>query len=328
MITFIYSTCRKSPMFEWFVDSLYMQATDNMFDLSKIQIVLVDFELQHDSSRIDTFKAMVNNRFDFVHVEPKPSTYQGKYRKTTRDFFAAGSARNTGVCYAKHNYVAFIDDLSILANNSFETLIECANRNIVVGFAYKKTLNLHVKDGNFTAYSKFVEEDHRLYLEPIEEYRQIQGNQLYGYNACPLEAVLKINGYDEICNSMGQEDCHFGSRLAKAGYEIYYARNVLFYESEERGHSDNIFIKREIGIDESVYRQLMADYGINTRYYDGNSFCTVHFTLDLLTKDTFWTHGNDYDLSKLRETILNGGSFPSEFPDDAKTIDGFFLKDI
>ena len=64
MITFIYSTCRKTPMLEWFVDSLYNQANEIVFDLSKIQIVIVDFELQ--SRDQDEIKRIINNRFDFV----------------------------------------------------------------------------------------------------------------------------------------------------------------------------------------------------------------------------------------------------------------------
>ena len=326
MITFIYSTCRKTPMLEWFVDSLYNQANEIVFDLSKMQIVIVDFELQ--SRDQDEIKGIINNRFDFVHVQPKPSCYQGKYRITSQDFFAAGNARNTGVCYAKYRYIAFIDDLSIMAPNSFSSLVDCAKRNIIVGFSYKKTLEMKVENGNLISHSNFAEEDHRLSLEPIEEYRRIKGNQLYGYNACQLDAILKINGYDEITNTVGQEDCHFGIRLAKAGYDIYYARDILFYESEERAHTDNIFIKREITLDESVYRQLMIDYNITSRYCESNSFQNVNFILDLTTKDTYWTHGNDYTLSEVREIILNGGTFSNSFSRDAKTFDGFFLKDL
>ena len=73
MLTFIYSTCRKNPMFHWFVDSLFIQANECKFDTSKIQIVIVDFELQYDSTRIEMVKKIINNRFDYTHVESKPS---------------------------------------------------------------------------------------------------------------------------------------------------------------------------------------------------------------------------------------------------------------
>jgi hypothetical protein len=328
MITFIYSTCRKNPLFEWFVDSLFVQANECGFDITKIQIVIVDFELQNDSTRINSFKEIINNRFEYSHVEPKPSAYQGKHRVTNCDFFAAGNARNTGVCYAKHGYIVFVDDLSILGPNSLLTIIECAKRNIVVGFAYKKILDMEVKDGVLVSHGRIVGEDHRLFLEPVEEYRLIDGPQLYGYNACPLEAVLKVNGYDELTNMVGQEDCNYGGRLSKSGYPIYYARNVMFFESENHGHIDNIFRKREIEIAEETYRQIMNNYDITSRWYDGNSYNIGHIVNDILTKDTWWTHGNDFNLKELRNKILEGGQFSCEFSQDAKTIDGIFLRDL
>jgi hypothetical protein len=315
-------------MFHWFVDSLFIQANECNFDTSKIQIVIVDFELQYDSTRIEMVKKIINNRFDYTHVESKPSPYQGKHRLTSCDFFAASNARNTGVCYAKNNYVVFVDDLCILTHMSFLTIIECANRNIVVGFAYKKVLDMEIDNGILINHGRVVEEDHRLSLEPREEFRIIEGQQVYGYNACPLEVILKVNGYDEISNMVGQEDCNFGSRISKAGYDIYYARNVLFYESENHVYIDNIFKKREIVLEEDHYKQIMNEYNIPERWYSGNSYHTVHIQHDLLKKDTYWTHGNDFNLRELRDKILEGGKFSCEFPEDAKSIDGIFLKDL
>ena len=124
MITFIYTTCRKDPKFQWFVDSLYNQVIEEKFDCSKIEIVLVDFELQYDESRKDTMANIINNRFDFIHISSKPSPWQGKHRLTSRDCFSASLARNTGIGYAKHNYIVFIDDLSILSPGSFKNIVE------------------------------------------------------------------------------------------------------------------------------------------------------------------------------------------------------------
>ena len=119
MITFIYSTCRKHPRFEWFIDCLERQCKD-----IKIQVVLVDFELQYDSTRLDRYQ----NKFDFIHVTPKPSAFQGKYRLSNRDYFAASIPRNTGVCYAKYDYLIFVDDLSIFSD-CFQKMVDYAEKN-------------------------------------------------------------------------------------------------------------------------------------------------------------------------------------------------------
>ncbi len=54
MLTFIYSTCRKEPKFEWFVDSLHNQVVDCKLDANKIQIVMVDFD--KESKLLDGIK--------------------------------------------------------------------------------------------------------------------------------------------------------------------------------------------------------------------------------------------------------------------------------
>jgi hypothetical protein len=41
-----------------------------------------------------------------------------------------------------------------------------------------------------------------------------------------------------------------------------------------------------------------------------------------------WTKGNDYNLSHLRDHILSGGSFSTEFSKDLKSVDGILLTNI
>ena len=89
MLSFIYITCRKDPKIEWFIDSLYNQIMEENFDLSKIQIVIVDYELQYDESRRELIKNIIDGRFEYVHVEPKPSLIQGKHKVTSVNYFAA-----------------------------------------------------------------------------------------------------------------------------------------------------------------------------------------------------------------------------------------------
>jgi len=41
-----------------------------------------------------------------------------------------------------------------------------------------------------------------------------------------------------------------------------------------------------------------------------------------------WTEGNDYNLTHLRDYILAGGSFSTEFSKDLRSVDGILLTDI
>lgn len=326
MLSFIFCTCRKDPKFEWFVDSLYNQVVENSFDPSKIQIVLVDFELQYDSSRIEQFKAIAHNKFELTHVEPKPSPYQGKYRLTSKNYFTASNARNTGVCYAKHDYIYFIDDLSVLKPGSFKHMLDYATKKIVVNFSYKKVFELSVESGNIRKMRETVSgTDCRVQQGP--PFREIKGLQFYGYSGCPTEEILKVNGYDEICTSMGGEDYQCGVRLEKKGTKIYYSSNVMFFESEEHADQGNVFIRRDPLLPAQLYSQLLKKYDVKTRYVEGRTDLS-HFVLDLLTRNKFWTEGNNFNLTELRTNILKGGSFNNVFPPDLKTLEGINISDL
>jgi hypothetical protein len=41
-----------------------------------------------------------------------------------------------------------------------------------------------------------------------------------------------------------------------------------------------------------------------------------------------WTEGNNYNLTHLRDHILSGGSFSTEFSKDLKSVDGILLTDL
>ena len=125
MISFVYITCRKDPKLEWFIDALYNQIKINNFDINKIQIVIVDYELQYDKDNLRKYmiEKIINNRFDFIHIPPKPSNIQGIYKLTKINYFSCSLARNTGICYVKYDYVAFIDDLSTFEEGSFDLIL-------------------------------------------------------------------------------------------------------------------------------------------------------------------------------------------------------------
>jgi hypothetical protein len=323
MISFIYTTCRKNPKFDWFIDSLYNQVVEEKFDCSNIEIVMVDFELQYDESRKEVMKQIVNNRFKFTHVEPMPSPWQGKYRLTSRDCFSASLARNTGICYVSNSYLCFVDDLSVLEPGSFKHIIEYANQNIVVAFGYKKVWDLDVENGKII-HKRETPAGIDSRWNQGEDYRKIGGSQLFGYSASPLSVLLSVNGYDEICNSIGGEDYHYGMRIEKLNIPIFYSKKVVFNESENLADQGNVFLRRDPLLETNHYNSLLEKYGVNHRWVPNARTDISHFVLDLLTRNKSWAEGNNYTLTDLRQTV----QFNKNFDKDTKTLDGVFLRDL
>lgn len=324
MLSFVYTTCRKDPKFEWFVDSLYNQVISESFDITKIEIVMVDFELQYDETRRKTMKQIVNNRFQFTHVEPMPSPWQGKYRLTSRDCFSASLARNTGICYVSNPYIFFIDDLSVLEPDSFKYMIDYAKQNIVVAFAYKKVWDLEVENGNIK-HKQETQAGIDSRWNQGDEFRKISGTQLYGYNGTPLDCILRINGFDEKHNSVGYEDLDYGHRLEKCNIPIYYSRKVVFYESEDLADQGNVFLRRDPLLSSEQYQFLMKKYDVPKRLDPNGRTDISHLFVDmLLMRNKAWTEGNNYTLVDLRRTK----AFQTVFDPNMQTLDGVFLKDL
>lgn len=340
MISFVYISCRKDPKFEWFVDSLYNHIQTAKYDPRKIQIVFVDFELQYDPERFDLYyKKCIQGRFDvnYKHVAPMPSAWQGKHKISSVDCFSAALARNTGVCYCKHDYVVFVDDLSVLDNKprTFTNIFKYAKQKLTICFSYKKVWNLKVESGKIISKEERPPHgiDSRWNLFKEGQPRLMGGGQFYGFAALPIDVLLQINGYDEICNDVSGEDYHFGIRLSKLNIPIYYSKDVTFYESvEESGQHNNVFHRRDALLSEDDYQKLMDKYNITKRYVDGARTDISHILLDMLTRDKTWTEGNDYNLKDLRNEYLIKGELNFKDPKydktKFKTLDGIFLHEL
>lgn len=323
MITFVYTSCRKEPKFEWFVDSLYNQVIEEKFDISKIEIIMVDFEVQYDESRLQTMKNVVKDRFKFTHVPSMPSPWQGKNRLTSKNCFSASLARNTGICYASFDYVFFIDDLCVLEPGSFKYMVEYAEKKIIVAFGYKKVWDLEVENGIIVG-KRETPGGTDFRLNQGDAFRKIGGSQLYGYSGSPLSVLLSVNGYDEICNSIGGEDYHYGMRIEKLSIPIYYSKHVMFNESENLADQGNVFLRRDPLISKEEYDALMKKYNIQYRWDPNGRTDISHLVLDMLTRNKSWTEGNNYTLVDLRNKKI----FETSFSNDIKTLDGVYLRDL
>jgi hypothetical protein len=336
-ISVIYPTYRKNPEFKWLVDSMYTQCVEENFPPENLQFVVVDSYLwscttqPEEQDRRNYIATCINGRFDFTHVAPKPNAYQGPHRLTSKNYFTASNARNTGVCYAKNAYLLFIDDLSVLGEKSFKNIIDCARENVVIGFAYKKVFDLAVEDGS----GKIT---HKREVASGIDSRWAQGNdelpilifgsQLYGYCGMPLEIILMVNGYDQIHDSMGGEDYNLGIRISKIPFDIYYDRSIVFYEADNSEYHTTVFMRRDPEISKEHYEALMAKYDCTQRY-DVNGRCDLsHLLLDMTTRQKYKSEGNTFELAELREHILKGGQFTVDFDASSKTLEGLLISEL
>jgi hypothetical protein len=203
-------------------------------------------------------------------------------------------------------------------------MIEYANQNIVVAFAYKKVWDLEVQNGTITNKRETqAGTDSRWNQGP--EFRRIGGTQLYGYNGTPLEFILRINGFDEKHNGVGYEDLDYGHRLEKCSIPIFYSRHVVFYESENLADQGNSFLRRDPLLTPEEYQNLMKKYNVPKRLDPNGRTDISHLFVDmLLMRNKSWTEGNNYNLIDLRKTK----AFPTTFDPNMKTLDGVYLRDL
>lgn len=299
MLTIGYLTSRKNPMIEFFLRSLRREIHG---DVNGIQLIVVDFHMNDDPddiSRRDWLKNLIKEEglegIELVHVAPKPTVWQGRHRKTKNHHFAPCNARNTIFALAKHDYVACVDDLSALVPGWLDNVLHGKVHGYVSLGAYRKVFELNVdKEGHITYRENPSGIDSRWGRGSATGIVAAEGSWLFGCSfALPLEAALKINGFDERCDGTGLEDVEFGCRLERAGMKIFYNRNVGTVESEE-GHGWE-------GNQKFIRESKPTKYGMNSDWYILNR---------LIRGNKTWTEGNDFNLRELRNKVLSGEAFP------------------
>jgi len=95
-LTIAFITGRQEPLFERFMGSLLNQIKPG----DNISVIVVDYYGRQFTSYVP----------DIISVEPKPTPWQGRYRLTSRDYWAMSSARNTAFLYCNTEWIAFVDD--------------------------------------------------------------------------------------------------------------------------------------------------------------------------------------------------------------------------
>lgn len=295
MISIIYSTNRKNPKFEWFRDSLLLQMTDD--DLKNVEIIMVDYcydPQENWNNPLEPFKGTI--------TKPKQNIYQGPGRLTKTEMFSPSNARNTGAMLSSGDYLVFIDDVGLCMPGWWNAVKQSAQYNMIVCGAYQKHWEMVVEGGKLiSSRSEQNGIDSRWNQGNNFGPVGIQGSQLFGCSfGIPYKDFISVNGFDEICDSIGGEDYQFGLRLNNAGKQIFYDRRMLTIESEELHDQDYKMLREDRVISPEQYMLKLLKYGVHRRYIQGN-WDSSHMILDILhgMKQT-WTIGNNYTISDQR----------------------------
>lgn len=289
MLTIAYMTNRRDCRIKWFFDSLKKEAGE-AYDV--IKIVVVDFYANERGSEYDKYKTS-----NVVWVEPKPTVWQGKYRLTSRDYFAPSNARNTAICHAEDGHIAFVDDLSVLVPGWLNGVRGAMQMDKVVMLGrYNKVKNLLVVDGQVVSFEEFSGGVDSRYDPSLgDAVRQVSGEWMYGASlVCPVESLLEVNGFDEDCDSMGSEDYICGMMLEANGNKILYNQGMRTFESEELHHKEKPFLR--------IIKPYVA--GVS-KFKDKDA---SHAILNLVKRGRKYAP-NFFTLRQLRKEILRGGAF-------------------
>jgi hypothetical protein len=282
-VTVVYLTHRPISRFDWFADALAHQLdrADGAAATSDLEVLVVDG--LHDAARASAIATAVAGRFPCRAVPSKPTPFNGPHRLTRTEYFAAASARNTGLIHAQHAYVVFVDDLSVPMDGWWGEVARAAREGCVIAGAYQKRRDMVVDRGELVG--SRVESagiDSRWPLGRDDDWVPIAGGQLFGCSfGAPRDLLLSINGCDELCDSIGGEDWQLGWRLEWAGASLVYSRRMLTIESEELHQQPNGLTRRDPLLSSRAYERRLREFGVTRRSSSG-AHDSSHMIVDLL----------------------------------------------
>lgn len=285
---------------EWFFDSLAPQVKSE----EALDIIVIDFWLQavDDWTQDDAEqrRKLIHEKFAsagfgqqvrLVTSPGKPNVWNGPHRLTKANWWAASSSRNTGLCLCRSDFIAYIDDLSVLAPTWLEAVRRSMSHNYIACGSYKKVRNIVVEKGKIVSCEEFAGGmDSRLRLQG--EVISVGGDHMYGCSvAGPVEAFLCVNGWPEAFDGLSFEDVCMGICIGNTNrFSFRYDKTMQSYESEEDHYKEKAFIR--------------SDYGVSPKDKS-------HAALGI-AKQSKW-FPNYFDgggIRELRDRVLRGEAFP------------------
>lgn len=257
-ISFVHITGRADPKWEWYCGAICNQASPQ--ELREWQFTFVDRALwadwsfratadakvafadpfYHNVDRRKQLADIVNGRFRYSHVPTMPNIYQGPFRLTTKDWFFAGVARNTGIITARHPYVMFCDDLALPCPQWLSQVRHGAEHNYLLAGMYAKKKQVVVERGILISAEEYPGGvDSRWSKGSDTGIVEWSGGGLFGCSfGAPLESLLSVDGCGLEVAAQGADDYDLGIRLERTGLKVFLNRNCFTIESEEAHHTE------------------------------------------------------------------------------------------
>lgn len=274
-LTICYVTARPEPRLDWFLTSLYSQ----IMPKDIIDLIIVDYTDREGVFRDGHFRST-------KYVQPKPNVWQGPHRFTKKEWWAKSAYLNTGLCLANTDYIAFVDDRSVLLPTWLQAVREAMNGNYAVCGSYDKRVGMTVAGGYIKHGGIIIGQDPR--KTNSDQPRSVPGSYWFGCtNALPVEWMLQINGAPEECDSLGMEDVLMGSLLQNNGFPIKYDPRMAIAEDRSSEFYEAAVGRTDIG-------QSPNDKS--------------HGLLKLLAGKKQSTH--HWNMREVRERVLRGEPFP------------------
>lgn len=288
-VSVCFMTGREEPHLDWALDAIGAQAQA----ADEIEVIVIDaLAAKRSAPVIGDHELTILDRspsvFQVVRLSaPKPNLWQGPHRVTSCDWWATSNARNTFLCLASYDYLAFLDDRGRPGPRWLATVRKgYEERTSVLAGSYDKL------EGPEDA--RKVSRDHRRERCP-DGKRNCGGGWLYGCTfALPLAWALKINGFEEGCDGLTGEDYIFGLMLGNAGHRIDFVPEMFVTQDRLPGNETckGTYMCRDKGTSPNdKSHAALRRFGSRSR---------TELTPDLTT---------------LRRTIQAGGSWP--IPDPA-----------
>lgn len=276
-LTVAYITSRREPKIEWFADSLYQQLEDF------VDVIVVNI--------FDTkFAPEDSHKWVWRWEPPKPTIWQGKCRITRENWWAKSNAMNTAIILCKTDWIAFVDDRSVLVPVWLRCVKDAMAVNYAVCGRYEKRANMKVEKGEIIDPGVLLGVDDRPDLGYPTPTRDWYG----GSCALPLEWCLEVNGFSEdMCDGLGSEDSMFGVTLRNSGFPMKYDSRMKIIEDRTPGELEGA-LKRA---DKNPHLGRQAKSWAIVRAFHGKI-----------------TSGNSFDIRQHRARVLNGEDLQSIMP--------------
>jgi hypothetical protein len=289
-LTVVYVTARHEPKIEWFFESLHRETGK---DYSNTKIIVIDTFWEQ---RTKIYCPIINVKYR----TPKPSIWQGEHRITKEDWWAKCNALNTGICLCDTEWIAFVDDRSVLSHGWLQCVQDSMIHEYAVCGSYEKRSGMKVENGEITDPGELLGQDIRTQRGFPHRTTDWYG----GSGALPLEWCLLVNGFPEdICDGLGFEDIAFGILLRNNNLDMRYDSRMRIIEDRTPTEIDGA-LKRASKPSPNEDKYQAKDYRI----------------LSIMGESK--VSGNSYDIRELRQKVLRGEPWPVPSASHTDWFDG------